>query len=79
MLIKEDLIELPPIVEPKFPNDVSKHFLYDKFYNYHRILGYLTRNYRTLRNIIENFINKKVIRMYENPPQDDGPVHPDNG
>ena len=42
VLLDEDIIELPPIVEPKFPNGVPKHFHYEEFYNYNRVLGHLT-------------------------------------
>jgi len=31
VLLKEELIKLPPIVEPKFPNGVPKHFQYEEF------------------------------------------------
>ena len=42
VLLDEELIELPPVVEPKFPNGVPKHFHYEEFCNYHRVLGHLT-------------------------------------
>jgi len=78
VLLKEELIELPPIVEPKFSNGVAKLFLYEEFYNYHSVPRHLTRNYRTLRHLIQYFIDKKAIRMDDNTTTDDGPVHPDN-
>lgn len=42
VLLDEELIKLPPIIEPKFTNEVPKYFHYEKFYNYHRVPGHLT-------------------------------------
>lgn len=41
-LLDEELIELPPIVDPKFPNDVPSHVHYKEICNYHRVPSHLT-------------------------------------
>lgn len=79
VLLKEDLIELPPIVVPKFPNGVPKTFRYEEFCNYHRVPGHITCNCGTLRHIIHDFIDKKAIKMDGEATKEHGLVHPDNG
>ena len=78
MLLDEELIELPPIFEPKFPNGVPKHFHYEEFCNYHKVLGHLIRNCRSLKHIIQDFINQGAIKMDAKPTKQVGPIHPDN-
>ena len=41
VLLDEELIKLPPIIEPKIANGVPKIFHYEEFCNYHRVLGHL--------------------------------------
>jgi len=40
---------------------------------------HLIRNYEVLRNIIQDFIDKKFIWMNYNIATNDGPMHLDNG
>jgi len=52
VLLDEELLELPPMVEHKFPNDVPHNFYYEEFCNYDRSPDHLTQDYRTLKNLI---------------------------
>ena len=78
VLLDEELIELPLIIESKFPIGVPKHFHYEEFYNYHRVLGYLTCNCRSLKHIIQDFIYQGDIKLDARPNMQVGPVHSDN-
>lgn len=62
-LLDEELIELPPIIEPNFTNSAPKNFQYEKVCNYHRVHSHLTWDYRILHNLIQDFIDNGVIRM----------------
>lgn len=78
IFLKEDLIELPPIIELKFASGVPKKFRYEEFCNYHRVPGHITRNCRMLRHIIQDFIDKIAIKMDDNTTMQDGILHPNN-
>ena len=75
MLLKEELIELPPMVQHYFPNSVTKNYRYEEFCNYHRKPGHLTKYCRILRNIIQDFIENKAIWMDDNTEVEEGPIH----
>jgi len=55
-LLDENLIELPTIIESKFPNGVASHFHYEEFCNYHKVPSHLTQNCKALCKIIHYFI-----------------------
>lgn len=78
VLLDEELIESPPIVEPKLPNGIPKHFHYEEFCNYHRVPKYLTCNYRSLQHIIHDFINQGDINMDAKPTKQVGLIHPNH-
>lgn len=77
-MLDEEIIELPPIVEPKFPNGVPKHFHYEIFGNYHRVPRHLICNFRSLKHIIHDLIDQGAIKMDAKPTKQVGLVHPNN-
>lgn len=75
VLLDEELINLPPMVEHKFPNGVPYNFYYEEFCNYHHSPGHLTHNYKTLKNLIQDFIDKGAIPMDSTLNALVGPIH----
>lgn len=66
VLLDKNLIELPPIIEPKFLNSMPSNFHYEEFFNYHRVLGHITQNCKALHNIIQDFIYHGAIKINAN-------------
>jgi len=61
VLLDKDLIELPPIVQHHFLNGISKNYIFEEFYNYHRTPVHLTKICRDIRNIIQDLIDQRVV------------------
>jgi len=78
VLLDEELIKLPPVVEPNFINGVPKNFHYEEFCNYHKVPGHLTWDCRILHHLIHDFYDNGAIRMDQKPAAQIGPVHLDN-
>jgi len=78
ILLDEELIELPPIVVPKFTNGVPKSFHCKKFCNYYRVHDHLIWDYMTLHKLIQDFIDNGAIRMDQKLATQTGLVHLDN-
>lgn len=78
VLLAKELIELPPMIKHKFPNGVPHNFHCEKFCSYHHSPNHLTWNCRTLKNIIQDFIEKGAINMDPIITTPIGPIHLNN-